>query len=568
MGIQLKNNASGTLATAISASDTGIVLTTGNGASFPALGVGDYFYATLESTGGTFEVIKVTARSGDSMTVVRAQEGSTANSFAAGSRIELRVTGASVTDFLQSGTGAVIRNFRDKLRETVSVMDFGAVGDGVADDQPAIQAALNSGFGVILLPKGTYKLLTPIRMGNNRVLRGEGDSSTLLWAGGAGSVIEAYANAAGTTALANVGLDSFKIDGDGTDNMIGVEWIYSSVQSYARNIFVTNIGDNSKGFRISKTWYADFDTLSVRNGSTAPYKTGSVGFLIDSTISSIAQVNGVVFKNLQVSGCEVSVKIDSSVAYHYSLVFVGGTFESGVYGVQHVAGVAGFGVRSALFLGTYFEDFSNAPIDWQTSTAPLDRTGNVIWDGCSMFSGSVVRIDEGLHWFKGSGIIASLVLQNGGQQQVLTEGAFPVVTGAFASRATYRQGGAPTWTNPGQVFADVRAPLGAAFSSAQTIQPGVQPAIAFLVPAYLAQANAAGTQFKVIVTGVRNYDAVISKITEGYLNKEADTGTWGFQETYNKSSVEWAVTVNASGGVNVKYDAGDSKYATVQFVPV
>jgi hypothetical protein len=167
MGIQLKNNASGTLATAISASDTGIVLTTGNGASFPALAAGDYFYATLESTGGTFEVIKVTVRSGDSMTVVRAQEGSTANSFAAGSRIELRVTAASATEFLQSGTGAVIRNFRDKLRETVSVKDFGAVGDGITDNATAFQAlhtylAQDNISRFVLIPEGHYSTTYPL----------------------------------------------------------------------------------------------------------------------------------------------------------------------------------------------------------------------------------------------------------------------------------------------------------------------------------------------------------------------------------------------------------------------
>jgi hypothetical protein len=179
MGIQLKNNASGTLATAVSASDTGIVLTTGNGASFPTLGATDYFYATLESTGGTFEVIKVTARSGDSMTVVRAQEGSTANSFAAGSRIELRVTAQSVEDlvdilrtdlaastgsslvgYLPAGTGAATTTtVQAKLRESISVLDFGADRTGATDSTTAFtNAAAEATPQAVFVPKGSYAI--------------------------------------------------------------------------------------------------------------------------------------------------------------------------------------------------------------------------------------------------------------------------------------------------------------------------------------------------------------------------------------------------------------------------
>jgi hypothetical protein len=181
MGIQLKNNAVGYLATAISASDTGAVLQTGNGASFPALGAGDYFYATLESTGGAMEVVKVTARSGDSLTIARAQEGTTAQSFAAGSRFELRVTaqgyldifaeasalradlaaasGSSLVGFLQAGASAVARTTQVKLREIVSVLDFGADPTGVTDSTAAIQAAIDdvSVGATILFPSGTYK---------------------------------------------------------------------------------------------------------------------------------------------------------------------------------------------------------------------------------------------------------------------------------------------------------------------------------------------------------------------------------------------------------------------------
>jgi len=54
-----------------------------------------------------------------------------------------------------AGTGAVATTVQAKLRQTVSVKDFGAVGDGTTNDTAAIQAAINTGSPVFV-PQGTY----------------------------------------------------------------------------------------------------------------------------------------------------------------------------------------------------------------------------------------------------------------------------------------------------------------------------------------------------------------------------------------------------------------------------
>ena len=67
-------------------------------------------------------------------------------------------TGAGYVGFLQSGLSAVSRSSLDKMRDAVSVQDFGAVGNGVANDTTAIQLALNTGKSVFFVSGKTYKV--------------------------------------------------------------------------------------------------------------------------------------------------------------------------------------------------------------------------------------------------------------------------------------------------------------------------------------------------------------------------------------------------------------------------
>ena len=108
MGVKVENNAFGVLSAGITTADTTITLDSGEGARFPTLGSGDYFYATIVDTSNNLEIVKVTARSNDSMTVTRAQDGTTARAFSIGDRFELRPVAALFEDIDLRGSGGTI----------------------------------------------------------------------------------------------------------------------------------------------------------------------------------------------------------------------------------------------------------------------------------------------------------------------------------------------------------------------------------------------------------------------------------------------------------------------------
>lgn len=99
--LRVANDAYGVLSTAAANTDTTLTLQSGQGARFPALttGSGDWFYVTIIATStGLKEVCQVTGASGDVLTVVRGVDGTTAQTFAAGCRVELRWNAAIVAD--------------------------------------------------------------------------------------------------------------------------------------------------------------------------------------------------------------------------------------------------------------------------------------------------------------------------------------------------------------------------------------------------------------------------------------------------------------------------------------
>lgn len=101
--ILFANNASSLLAVSVGTGDVSVQVAAGQGSLFPSPSGGDYFKVTLVDADGNIEICHCTSRSGDLLTVTRAQEGTTARAFTSGvTRVELRVTKATLEAMLQT----------------------------------------------------------------------------------------------------------------------------------------------------------------------------------------------------------------------------------------------------------------------------------------------------------------------------------------------------------------------------------------------------------------------------------------------------------------------------------
>ena len=174
--------------------------------------------------------------------------------------------------------GAVQRTLTDKLGESISVLDFGAVGDGTTDDQPAFAAAVSAADSVggceIVVPKGTYKIDSPISLGS-------GVSGVRFVGDGSGTVIERGAMLAASHGLFDV---------SGRDIQFRHLTVDGGVTAPAHVTYGTFTDPLDATLATNSSFWLHGGASAIRFVDVTVRHTGGYAILLDATGGDIANV--------------------------------------------------------------------------------------------------------------------------------------------------------------------------------------------------------------------------------------------------------------------------------------
>jgi len=273
---------------------------------------------------------------------------------------------------------------------TVSVLDFGAVGDGVTDDTAAIQLAINFAAAgvpdstwnigpdavpitpydksrVVDFPSSIYRIQGTLLLPNAVILNG--NNSTLLGNGYAGTdnacIETAYITGGVTTSNIGTPYETQRVQAAGVQNFrfikfkTGLNFQNFNEQSYVRDCTFV---DCRQSMLLDSCFYAYFANIISRGGFA---NAGGV-----AAIEFKRAVNIINADNISV--------VDRDIAYYvsggcYGMVFKHCAAEGGIDGFKITDETGGLS-----FIGCYFEAVSGIAIEFVDNVNKND----VVIDGC------------------------------------------------------------------------------------------------------------------------------------------------------------------------------------------
>lgn len=288
----------------------------------------------------------------------------------------LAPTVGGIPGFQQPISGASVRSANSKMAERLSVKDFGAFGDGVNDDAPAIQATINAalaaGGGTVYFPNGTYRTnvnLTVAISGTILYTAGfqpkhitlEGDAYAMIQPTSNVTVALALYDAAGGGHTITV--RKLRIDGTNTTNATGLQiggTTSGTLLSYCvlDEVQVVFFGGAS-GINISVLAVVGLNATNIYSGR------GYRGLVVGLAAAGVPTV--VDFTSSQFRECTTKgVQVDWGEQVHFQNCVFESNFQEGLYCVP----AAGNIVEELKLTGCWFENNG--------------RTDATVWYDCKL----------------------------------------------------------------------------------------------------------------------------------------------------------------------------------------
>jgi hypothetical protein len=229
---------------------------------------------------------------------------------------------ASELSFTTSGGSAVERTIESKLRDVVSVKDFGAVGDGVTDDTVAIRAAIATKLPVYF-PAGTYLVTSQLVLPRGITLLGSKarsygtgadtgyPQSALKFSGiGAGNYGIQLVQSQNTF---NVAFENLHFEGDGICN----GFTATNPSYWCREIFIRDCSflNFVIGVDLDKSWVTRLDNVAISATSEALRITGGTSHTL--THLRFDGGSGNTGKGLVVDGNPTNINVTGGFIQNY-----------------------------------------------------------------------------------------------------------------------------------------------------------------------------------------------------------------------------------------------------------
>jgi hypothetical protein len=204
------------------------------------------------------------------------------------------VPGADIIQYNEGNAKAVTRSVASRLRDVVSVKDFGAKGDAVfdsgsntwsgTDDTAAFQAALDAGVA-IFIPQGNYRITSELTTSTAMVMTGEGSDLSVL-----------ITSCVGWTLRGNftIDLEGFAIQGHTNNQSAATAFGWDSYNAASHNWRLRDIRFQylNRVMWFSQSWIGHARDVYVND----------CGGAVDWAIAITNATNSVTFDNLQIRG--------------------------------------------------------------------------------------------------------------------------------------------------------------------------------------------------------------------------------------------------------------------------